>query len=125
MYREVASLETLEHPGIASLEDSNAASFRDDVELYFVMQRIKGVDLEQFANDFTIDLTVAANMIIKVLAVLKFCHEQGVIHRDIKPCHVILRQGDPSDPVLIDFGLAFNEKTDCEFETESDQGVGN
>ncbi|MFM6283161.1 MAG: protein kinase domain-containing protein, partial [Dolichospermum sp.] len=39
-----------------------------------------------------------------LLPVLSYIHSQGIIHRDISPENVILREGD-SLPVLIDFGV--------------------
>ncbi len=46
----------------------------------------------------------AAEIIASLLEVLEHIHEQGLIHRDIKPQNIILREGD-GKPVLIDFGL--------------------
>lgn len=46
----------------------------------------------------------AAEIIASLLEILEHIHEQELIHRDIKPDNIILREGD-GKPVLIDFGL--------------------
>ena len=37
---------------------------------------------------------------------LAVAHAAGVVHRDLTPDNIILRDGDPARPVLIDFGIA-------------------
>ena len=41
----------------------------------------------------------------QVGSALSFCHEQGIIHRDVKPLNIMLRS-DSGQAVLIDFGIA-------------------
>ena len=35
---------------------------------------------------------------------LQHCHDHGVVHRDVKPSNILMRDGE--SPVLFDFGLA-------------------
>lgn len=46
----------------------------------------------------------AIELMLSLLEVLETVHQQNIIHRDIKPDNIILRQGD-GKPVLIDFGI--------------------
>ena len=43
---------------------------------------------------------------VRVAETLKVVHAQGVLHRDIKPGNLILRDGNVDDVTLIDFGIA-------------------
>jgi calcium/calmodulin-dependent protein kinase I len=37
---------------------------------------------------------------------LEFLHEERIMHRDLKPDNIILRNSNTVDPVIVDFGLA-------------------
>ena len=122
---EVQSLTILDHPSVSKCVESNADRFAEPEDLFLITERIRGPDLERFGEG-PVELKAAVGVVIRVLGILKHCHDLNVLHRDIKPCHVILRNGVISDPCLIDFGLAFNEiARPADFETASAQGVGN
>ncbi len=128
MYQEVANLRILEYPGIARYEDSNAHQFKEEVDLYLVTERIVGSRLDQYTGDKPLSLAEAIRITAILLDTLKFCHDRPkpVVHRDIKPANIIMREGPLSTPVLIDFGLSFNEDTQStDFATEPGQHLGN
>jgi serine/threonine protein kinase len=79
--------------------------FEEEREFYLVQEFIPGEDLSKelkkhkpFSETQTIDL------LVDVLGILEFVHQQRVIHRDIKPSNLIRRQSDRKI-VLIDFGV--------------------
>ena len=126
MHIEVATMETLDHPGIVKLIESNAREFASDAELYLVTERVNGPDLESVvAQTGTLQCRDAAEIVLSLLDTLEFVHSAGVIHRDIKPCHIILKDRQRQYPVLIDFGFSFNEDVDSDGATESNVIVGN
>ncbi len=49
--------------------------------------------------------TLALHYIRQIGAALKVVHQKGLLHRDIKPQNIMLREGT-TDVVLIDFGIA-------------------
>jgi hypothetical protein len=51
----------------------------------------------------------AARVARKLADALAYVHERSVLHRDLKPDNVILRDDAEDEPVLIDFGLAWVE----------------
>lgn len=127
MRREVVSLETLDHQGVPRLIASNSDRFKDrKVPLYLVVEHIQGVTLEtHIVQNGPLSLEAALGFIRALLEVVQYCHAQGVIHRDIKPDNIVLRDARTDSPVLLDLGLSFNADDDESLATASGQQLGN
>jgi serine/threonine-protein kinase len=127
MFREVAALETLNHPGIPKVVETNADEYKDQQQaLYLVTEFIPGPTLEQHIDRSPIDLAQAVQLLFRLAEIVHFCHERGVVHRDIKPDNVLLKSGALAEPVLLDFGLSFNESAQEDTTlTASAQQLGN
>jgi serine/threonine protein kinase len=102
-YNEARSLARMNHPNIVTLY--NCGWYHD--QAYLVMEYVSGTLLSSvIKNDSTgnssLNVTGALNILSKVCAAIRYAHEHGVIHRDIKPDNVVV--GD--DVKLMDFGIA-------------------
>ncbi len=102
-YQEAVRLFELgEHSQIPRL----LAYFEQEKQLYLVQELIDGQDLRQ---ELVIEGAFSEQKIRQLLAdmlpVLQFIHDQGVIHRDIKPGNIMRRRKD-GKLILIDFGVS-------------------
>jgi len=71
-----------------------------------VMEYIEGENLAAYITNHGVMTEEQALPIIQQVGeALTFVHQQGFLHRDVKPDNIILRR-DNLKPVLIDFGLA-------------------
>jgi serine/threonine protein kinase len=100
--REAATLERL---GEASDQIPTLhAYFSEAGEFYLVQDWVEGQSLAQkVRSDGPLSESEVREFLCDILPVLDFVHGQGVIHRDISPNNVMLRERD-GKPVLIDFG---------------------
>ncbi len=90
------------HPQIPTLH----AYFNQDNSLYLVQEFIEGKTLTQELNEQgCFSEEKIWNFLKELLPVLKFIHDNQVIHRDIKPDNIIRRDSD-GQLVLIDFGAS-------------------
>lgn len=98
---EVRVLERLgHHDQIPRLLDH----FQDHQEFYLVRKFIEGEDLfQEITADQRLSEAQVKMLLLDVLKVLEFIHNENVIHRDIKPSNLIRRKKD-GKIVLIDFG---------------------
>ncbi|KAL2821018.1 kinase-like domain-containing protein [Aspergillus granulosus] len=101
--REVKYLQELSHPNIIALHDVFSSK---DQNLNLVLEYLPRGDLEMLIKDSNIHYGVAdikAWMGMLVRGVW-FCHENFVLHRDIKPNNLLI--ASDGEVKLADFGLA-------------------
>ena len=101
LQREARSAAALEHPGIAQVYDVGET---DDGGAFLVMELVRGRSLRELMRTGALDREETLEVIAQIAAALDHAHRSGVIHRDIKPDNVMVR--DDGRAVLLDFGLA-------------------
>ncbi len=90
------------HPNIVRVSDF----FVEEGMPYMVMDYIPGLTLQNIVfPDRPLPEAVAVHYIRQVGEALKVVHQNGLLHRDVKPQNIMLRQGT-QEVVLIDFGIA-------------------
>jgi len=101
-FQEALKLTRCNHPNIVKVRDS----FQQGGKSYIVMDYIDGVSLADRAQKVLSEQD-ALRYIRQVAEALIVVHQQGLIHRDVKPGNIIkqVRGGKP-EAILIDFGLA-------------------
>ncbi len=97
--KEAETLERLKHDQIPQL----LAYFEDGSEFYLVQEYIEGKVLSDLLSGQSLPESKVVVMLLNLLKVMHYIHQQQVIHRDIKPQNIIRRQ-DNGKLVLIDFG---------------------
>ena len=103
--REAQILYQIQHPQIPQFR----ATFEQDQRLFLVQDYVEGQTYralldQRRAQGLAFSEGEALQFMRQLLPVMAHIHSKGVIHRDIAPDNVILRQQD-SKPVLIDFGV--------------------
>jgi eukaryotic-like serine/threonine-protein kinase len=108
--REVKAAAKLVHSNIITVFDADQA----DGRIFMVMEYIKGDDLGGILRKKgQLSVSEVVDYILQAARGLKYAHDQGVIHRDIKPGNILV---DLSGNVkIVDMGLAkLENKTDEE-----------
>jgi serine/threonine protein kinase len=103
--REAAILYQIQHPQIPQFR----ATFEENQRLFLVQDYVEGKTYRELLNDrkatrSTFSEAEVLRLMQQLLPVLAHIHSKGIIHRDIAPDNIILRQRDQL-PVLIDFGV--------------------
>ncbi|HUG41573.1 MAG TPA: serine/threonine-protein kinase, partial [Longimicrobiales bacterium] len=79
---EIETTASLQHPHILPLFDSGEA----DSFLFYVMPYVEGESLrEKLDRERQLPVDEAVAIAAKVLSALQHAHEQGIVHRDVKP----------------------------------------
>lgn len=72
---------------------------------YYAMRFVQGDSLFDLVREGPLENRRAANYIQRIARALQSAHDQGILHRDIKPHNVMIEKGSDR-PLLTDFGLA-------------------
>ncbi|MBI1270238.1 protein kinase [bacterium] len=104
--REVKTHARLKHENIVEAVDCLVAPGN---RTFFVMEYLDGVPLEDLIkNGELVKMPIEFGLIVKqILAALSYAHNEGVVHRDIKPGNIVLTKRDGKYCVkMVDFGIA-------------------
>ena len=99
--REAQAAARLNHPNIIAVYDRGEADGRP----YIAMEYLQGRTLKQVIQaEGPLPPERAIAIAMQVLAGLRYAHEHGVVHRDVKPHNVLV--GDDGRIKVTDFGIA-------------------
>jgi serine/threonine-protein kinase len=106
-FNEARSAASIRHPGIVEIYDFG---FLPDGQAYIIMEFLEGETLTARIRRARVPHAHALQIVRSVARALHVAHEQGIIHRDIKPDNIFLVP-DPEMPTgerikLLDFGIA-------------------
>lgn len=98
---EVKAGRLLRHPNIVAMYE-----YQEDEDICFlVMEYVEGTTLKELIQDKqSLDSKEIVNIMNQLLDGLQAAHKQGVVHRDVKPENIILK--DNGDVRIADFGVA-------------------
>ncbi len=102
---EARLVARLSHPNIVTVHDASESNGH----LYIVMQLVDGGTLKHRLDQLqaqhqAMDILEANRIFTQVASALTYAHEQGIIHRDVKPVNVLMDRS--GRPILSDFGIA-------------------
>lgn len=98
--REARALAKLSHPNIVTVYDFGTAG---DL-FYLVMEYVDGLNLRQLERAGKMTPEQALAIVPPICEALQYAHEQGFVHRDVKPENILV---DTQGRVKIaDFGIA-------------------
>src|SRR5579883_2685096 len=104
--REAELAGKLRHPAIVAIHDVGAIDDRP----YFTMDFVEGTVLEDRLRTRDLPLRQGVEIARDLARALAHAHENGVIHRDVKPANIIIDAD--GRPHLTDFGLAREAKVE-------------
>ena len=99
--RERQTLATLEHERIARLIDGGTT---DEGEPYLILEYVPGRSIDAFCDEEELGIRERIELLRSVLDAVSYAHERGVVHRDLKPKNILVRED--GEPRLLDFGIA-------------------
>ncbi len=99
--REIRLAARLQHPHILAVHDSGETSGR----LWFTMPYVDGESLrDRLRREGRLSVDEALRITRDAAEALQYAHEQGVIHRDVKPENLLLTRD--GNTLVADFGIA-------------------
>ena len=101
--REARNAARLRHPGIVTVHEAGEA----DGVPYIVSAFVRGRTLADLLRDDRPGPKRAAELLAAVADALQYAHNEGVVHRDVKPSNILL--GEDDRPCVMDLGLALRD----------------
>lgn len=98
--REARILAGLNHPNVVKVHDI----FEGSGTAYLVMEYVEGSTLKEWMPSHAGDVSAVQRVLEQLLHTLHYLHGNSVLHRDIKPGNIIIREN--GQPTIIDFGSA-------------------
>ena len=103
--REAQNAAALSHPAIVAVYDTGEAETPTGPLPYIVMEYVDGVTLRDIVHtDGPLPARRAIEIIADACQALNFSHQNGIIHRDVKPANIMISTTNAVK--VMDFGIA-------------------
>jgi serine/threonine-protein kinase len=116
--KEAKAIGRLSHPSIVSVYDVG----KDHGTIYIAMEYLEGRPLNEVFQSEKLDIASTVDIGRQVAAALDYAHQQGIVHRDVKPSNMIIT--DDHQVKLTDFGIAHFEDASITLQTCSGDILG-
>ncbi len=102
---EARAVARLNHPNIVPVYDVGSTS---EFPCYVVSMFVEGTNLSRQLRQASVPCERASELVASVADALQHAHQQGLVHRDVKPANILVDRA--GKPYLADFGLALSER---------------
>ncbi|WP_170783591.1 serine/threonine protein kinase [Ruegeria lacuscaerulensis] len=96
-------IRDIRHDAVVRYSENNRTA---DGHVYLVMDYVDGPGLDRKLADGPMPADDILTICKRVCEGLEAAHARNIVHRDLSPDNIILRDGDPAQAVIIDFGIA-------------------
>ena len=100
-HQEREILASLDHPAIARVIDGGST---EEGLPYLVMDYVDGRPIDAWCDEHGLNVSERLTLFRAVCAAVQHAHQRLVLHRDIKPAHILVTPN--GDVKLLDFGIA-------------------
>lgn len=115
---EADALARLQHPGVVQIFEAGVADVGGAAVPFLATELVRGTLLHEWREKQSPDWRQSLHVVLQILDAVEYVHRQGVIHRDLKPQNVVVREGDgPPTVCILDFGVARLERPDPDAES--------
>ncbi|MCK4340920.1 MAG: protein kinase [Phycisphaerae bacterium] len=97
---EVHLVAKLRHPNIATLYEAHLST----PPLYYAMEFVAGRQLDDYFRSREVVLEERIEIIKTVAGAIEYAHQEGVIHRDLKPQNILIDAHGQAH--IVDFGIS-------------------
>jgi serine/threonine protein kinase len=101
---EAKTLASLNHPNIVIVYDYGRVSSGC---YYIAMEHVEGVRFSRILRERPIDAARRIRLVSQACSALRYAHQRGVIHRDVKNANILVRQDSAGEEEVkvVDFGI--------------------
>jgi serine/threonine protein kinase len=103
IYREAESLKKMNHKNIIALYHA----FLEGKQLCMIMEYAAGGELLKYVEENTnIPEVDARRILLQIINAISYCHNRGIVHRDLKLENVLFKSKGDLIIKVVDFGIA-------------------
>lgn len=104
-FNEAKILEKCKHNNIVDIKEADIVKTEKGVFPYIVTEYLKNGSVQSYLGNNFISVHQSIKIISEALLGVEHAHNQGILHRDIKPGNILF--SDTGEAKLSDFGLAY------------------
>ena len=97
------AIREIRHDAVIRYSECNRTQ---DGHVYLLMDYVEGPGLDKKLKQGPMPAEDLLTICRRVAGGLEAAHARQIVHRDLSPDNIILKDGDPSRAVIIDFGIA-------------------